>query len=124
MYPGLDLFTGQSHFWGSYPTTFLTEYVLGVRPTSPGYSQFLFAPLPGFKTDWVHGRIPTPIGIIYAAWGYNSNGKITMEIKAPLGVNGTIMPPFNGTYTMGNRSGISGNTTISGGADTVIILQE
>ncbi|KAM3065058.1 hypothetical protein ACMFMF_011370 [Clarireedia jacksonii] len=123
-YPGLDLFTGQSHFWGSYPTTFLTEYVLGARPTSPGYSHFLFAPLPGFKTDWVHGRIPTPRGIIYAAWGYNSNGQIIMEIKAPSGINGTIVPPFNGNYTLGTRSGVTGNTTFSGGGDSIMIIQE
>ncbi|KAJ6092456.1 hypothetical protein N7467_004425 [Penicillium canescens] len=57
-YPGLDLFTGMSHFSGSYPTVFLSEYVLGIRPTKPGYSTFLFAPLPGFKTEWVDGRVP------------------------------------------------------------------
>jgi hypothetical protein len=112
-----------SHFWGSYPTVFLSEYALGVRPTKPGYSTFLFAPLPGFKTEWVHGRVPTPAGIIYAAWGYNKQGKIVMEITAPSGLQGTLVPPFTGSYSVGSQKGQSGNYTIAGGA-TVLIVQE
>ncbi|KAH8685358.1 Six-hairpin glycosidase-like protein [Tricladium varicosporioides] len=122
-YPGLDLFTGQSHFWGSYPTTFLTEYVLGVRPTERGYNKFLFAPLSKFKTTWVHGRVPTPKGIIYAAWGYDSNGKINMEVTAPTGTNCTIVPAFNTTYTIGGQSGLSGSTTVGSG-ETVFLRED
>jgi hypothetical protein len=112
-----------SHFWGSYPTVFLSEYALGVRPTKPGYNTFLFAPLPGFKTKWVHGRVPTPSGIIYAAWGYNKQGKIVMEITAPSGLRGTLVPPFTGSYSVGSQKGQLGNYTITGGA-TVLIVQE
>jgi hypothetical protein len=112
-----------SHFWGSYPTVFLSEYALGVRPTKPGYSTFLFGPLPGFKTEWVHGRVPTPAGLIYAAWGYNKQGKIVMEITAPSGLQGTLVPPFKGSYSVGSQKGQSGHYTIAGGA-TVIIVQE
>lgn len=36
VYPGLDLFTADSHFWASYPTVFLIEGVLGVRPNAKG----------------------------------------------------------------------------------------
>ncbi|KAF7717908.1 Glycoside Hydrolase Family 78 protein [Penicillium ucsense] len=119
-YPGLDLFTGQTHFWGSYPTVFLSEYTLGVRPTQPGYEQFIFAPLPGFKTEWVHGRVPTPAGLIYAAWGYNRQGKIVMEITAPKNLHGTIVPPFAGQYTVGKERGRSGNYTFTGGERLIL----
>lgn len=112
-----------SHFWGSYPTVFLSEYALGLQPTKPGYSTYLFAPLPGFKTEWVHGRVPTPAGLIYAAWGYNKQGKIVMEITAPAGLQGTLVPPFAGSYSVGNQQRQSGNHIIAGGA-TVIIVQE
>ena len=123
-YPGLDLFTGDSHFWGSYPTVFLTEYVLGVRPVTPGYVQFLFAPLPGFKTEWVHGRVPTPAGTVHAAWGYNSAGKMVMEIDAPKGVTGTLVPPFSGSYTVSGSSQTTGNVTITGGNASIRITQK
>jgi hypothetical protein len=98
--------------------------VLGIRPTSSAYSKFLFAPLPGFKTTWVHGRVPTPKGLIYAAWGYNSDGKIIMEVTAPSGTNGTVLVPFNGTYSMAGKSGLLGNFVFSGGNGTIIIIQE
>lgn len=56
-HPGLELFTAQTHFWGSYPTVFLTEYALGVRATSAGYADFVFAPLSGFDVEWNVGRV-------------------------------------------------------------------
>ena len=115
-YPGLDLFTGQSHYWGAYSTAFLTEYALGVRPISVGYSQFLFAPLPSFKVEWVQGRVPTPHGLVYANWGYGSNGKIMMYITAPNGTQATIIPPFPGKWTCQGKSGQGGNVTVTGTA--------
>ncbi|KAJ5753780.1 uncharacterized protein N7511_007933 [Penicillium nucicola] len=120
-YPGIDLFTGLSHFWGSYPTVFLTEHVLGIRAASVGYKEFVFAPLTGFKTNWVQGRVPTPHGIIYAAWGYGSNGKIIMEIEAPKGVKGKLVPPFDGSYSIADRTGLIGNATVSGGVKVTIM---
>ena len=122
-YPGLDLFTGNSHFWGSYPTVFLTEYVLGVRPTKPAYEEYLFAPLSGFKTEWVHGRVPTPSGVIKAAWGYDSQGKMSMEIHAPRGLHGTLVPPFEGAYSAGDRQGLTGNFSIFGGKRFIIVQE-
>lgn len=41
-------------------TVFLTEYAPGIRPKVKAYSEFLFSPLPWFKTEWVQGRVPTP----------------------------------------------------------------
>ncbi|KAH7350663.1 catalytic activity: RhaA is able to hydrolyze alpha-1 [Rhexocercosporidium sp. MPI-PUGE-AT-0058] len=122
-YPGLDLFTGQSHFWGSGPTAFLTEHVLGVRPTVPGYSRFLFAPLPGFNTSWVHGVL-TPAGIIYAAWSTDSPGNVGLEINAPANTACIFVPPFNGAYTIGEKRGLSGNTTIPSGGVAFQISQD
>ncbi|KAJ5731986.1 hypothetical protein N7493_003467 [Penicillium malachiteum] len=119
-YAGLDLFSGISHFWGSYPTVFLMEYALGVRATKPGYQGFLFAPMPGFKTDWVQGRVPTPSGLILPAWGYNTEGKIVMEIEAPTGLYGTLVPPFDGEYWVDELQGQTGKLTFTGGKKMVI----
>ncbi|KAJ4138812.1 hypothetical protein NW768_002685 [Fusarium equiseti] len=121
-YPGLDLFSANSHFWGSYPTVFLTEYVLGVRPTKKGYLEFLFAPLPGFNTEWVHGRVPTPAGLIYAAWGYNSDGKIMMEIAIPKGLKGKVNPPFEGAYTLNGKNATSASDITGGQTITIVQL--
>lgn len=92
----------------------MTEYALGIRPSAVGYSRFVFAPLPGFKVEWVQGRVPTPHGLIYANWDYGSNGKIVMDITAPKGTQATIIPPFPGEWTCQGRSGQGGNVTITG----------
>ena len=123
-YPGLDLFTGGSHFWASMPNTFLTEYVLGVRPTAPGYSSFIFAPLPGFNSEWVQGRIPTPSGIIYAAWGMQENGKLIMQIEAPAGLTGNVLVPWSGTSRVGDETSTSGEIHVVGGSGSILITQE
>ncbi|KAH7129839.1 catalytic activity: RhaA is able to hydrolyze alpha-1 [Dactylonectria estremocensis] len=121
VYPGLDLFTANSHFWGSYPTVFLTEYVLGIRPTAKAYSKFLFAPLPGFTTEWVQGRVPTPSGLVYAAWGYNDRGKIVMEVTAPSGLSCTIIPPFEGAFTANGKSTRERSVTVAGGQKVTVV---
>jgi len=123
-YPGLDLFTGSSHFWASMPNAFLTEYVLGVRPTSPGYTKFVFEPLRGWNSEWISGRVPTPKGVIYAAWGVQENGKILMQIEAPAGVNGQVVVPWDGTSAVGNETGVTGEISVNGGSGAVIITEE
>ncbi|KAF7556572.1 hypothetical protein G7Z17_g1309 [Cylindrodendrum hubeiense] len=113
-YPGLDLFTANSHYWGSYPTVFLTEYVLGIRPTGKAYSDFLFSPLAGFKTEWVQGRVPTPAGLVFAAWGYNAQGKVVMEITIPAELRCTIIPPFEGQFSFNEQVTQNQSITVVG----------
>jgi len=96
--------------------------VLGIRATSPGFATYTFAPLPGFKSEWVHGRVPTPAGEILAAWGYESSGKLSMEVTAPAGLKGTVVVPFDGQYSVDGGSGQEGEVQIEGGK-TVRISQ-
>lgn len=60
-YPGNDLETALSHYWGGFPTAFFAEYVLGVRPTVPGFKEFVVAPLSDWPDEWVSGRIREPV---------------------------------------------------------------
>jgi len=123
LFPGNDLETAQSHFWGGFPTAFLTEYVLGVQPTKPGFVEFEVKPLADFATGWNEGRVPTPHGLIYTAWGYDTNGKIHMEITAPKGTTGTVCPPFSGSYSLNGKAGKSGTFIVKGGTGKVTVVQ-
>ncbi|ORY82403.1 Six-hairpin glycosidase-like protein [Leucosporidium creatinivorum] len=123
-YPGNDLQTALSHFWGGFPTAFLSEYVLGVQPITPGFKTFRVAPLSDWSGDWVHGRVPTPHGLIYVAWGYDANGKISMEITAPQGTTGYVSPPFSGSYSANGKTGQMGELVVKGGEGKVMIVQE
>lgn len=51
------------HAWGANPVYLFGKYLLGVKPTSPGYKSYLIEPsLAGL--DWIKGRVPTPNGNI------------------------------------------------------------
>ena len=51
------------HAWGANPVYLFGKYLLGVRPTSPGYRTYVVEPsLAGL--EWIKGKVPTPDGIM------------------------------------------------------------
>ena len=60
-------FTSMAHGWSTGAAPALTAYVLGVRPTSPGYATFDVDPHRG-DLGWAQGQVPTPHGPIRFAW--------------------------------------------------------
>ena len=51
------------HAWGASPIYLLGKYYLGVRPTSPGYKDYIVEPNLG-SLQWMQGSVPTPNGDI------------------------------------------------------------
>ncbi|WP_196486081.1 alpha-L-rhamnosidase C-terminal domain-containing protein [Burkholderia cepacia] len=87
--------TSLAHGWSSGPTGSLSKYVLGVRPVSAGFRQWLIKPQPG-NLKWVVGRVPTPYGSIGVKWGVGEQGAFSMEVTVPPGTSGAIaVPPTN-----------------------------
>jgi alpha-L-rhamnosidase len=55
------------HGWSAIPIYFYYSYVLGVRPTKPGFLEFVIdVEAPGFYQ--AKGTIPTPYGNIEVEW--------------------------------------------------------
>ncbi|GGD82352.1 alpha-L-rhamnosidase-related protein [Paenibacillus nasutitermitis] len=51
------------HAWGAAPIYLIGKYMLGVKPTEPGYSRYQVEPkLCGL--EWIEGKVPTPDGEI------------------------------------------------------------
>ncbi len=51
------------HAWGANPVYLFGKYLLGIKPTSPGYKTWMSEPsLAGM--EWIKGKVPTPGGII------------------------------------------------------------
>ena len=73
------------HGWASGPTSWLSEYVLGVQVVEPGCAKVHITPHLG-DLQWVEGSFPTPKGIITIRHEKTVDGKIKSEIKAPEGV--------------------------------------
>ncbi|HZC74314.1 MAG TPA: alpha-L-rhamnosidase C-terminal domain-containing protein [Jatrophihabitans sp.] len=94
---GLQLgsYTSLSHGWAAAPTTYLTNDVLGVTPTSAGFATFQVLPHPSGGPTWAEGRVPTPHGDITAAWKRSATS-FQLTVSAPAGTTGTVGVPAAG----------------------------
>lgn len=73
------------HGWASGPTSWLTQYVLGINVLEPGCKKIKIEPHLG-DLKWVEGTFPTPYGVVSVKHRKNENGKIITTYKAPKGV--------------------------------------
>lgn len=91
--PGFGPGTSLAHGWASGATADLSAYVLGVRPASAGFRQWVVQPHPG-SISWVEGDVPTPHGSIDVRWAQErSTGRLAMQVAAPPGTGGVISVP-------------------------------
>lgn len=91
---GLQLgsYSSLSHGWSAAPTSYLTNNVLGVTPTSGGFSTFSVLPHPEGGPRWAEGSVPTPHGDLNAAWTRDDRA-FTLAVTAPGGTSGTAGVP-------------------------------
>jgi hypothetical protein len=89
------------HAWGASPLYLLGKYFLGVRPTAPGYEEYIVEPHLG-DLEWMQGDVPTPFGLIHVEMDRHQ-----IKIRATGG---------RGTLIVGNRQ-------VSIEADRETILQ-
>jgi hypothetical protein len=93
--PQLGSYTSLSHGWAASPTSFLTNQVLGVAPTSGGFATFTVLPHPADGLSWAEGKVPTPRGDITAAWKRRGT-TFTLRVAAPGGTTATAGVPASG----------------------------
>ncbi len=73
------------HGWASGPTSWLSEYVLGIQPLAPGCARVRVDPQLG-DLAWAEGSYPTPHGPIKVRHDRHPDGSIRSQIDAPPGV--------------------------------------
>jgi alpha-L-rhamnosidase-like protein len=98
--PPVNSTPSYDHGWSSGAAPALTNYELGVMPTSPGFGTYLAEPHPG-DLRWARGTVPTPHGSIEFRWAY-VGGAITATVVSP--VPGTIALPADGSATLDGKS--------------------
>ncbi|KAJ8122811.1 hypothetical protein ONZ43_g1087 [Nemania bipapillata] len=90
--PGLGITTSLCHGWSAGPTAELSKYVLGARPTRPGWAEFKVAPLTlGLKA--AKGKVPTANGSIDVNWSFDDQGLLNVVVDASLGMRGKLYLP-------------------------------
>lgn len=65
-------YTSLTHPWSAGVTKWLSEEILGVKPTGPGFATFTIKPHLSSRVTWVRGAVPTPHGNIEASCDMNS----------------------------------------------------
>jgi len=70
---------------GSSVNWLLSSYVLGIRPTKPGFTEAVFDPHPG-DLQWAKGEVPTPHGVIKVEWKRGVDGRLVGQAIPPGGV--------------------------------------
>jgi hypothetical protein len=77
-----------SHGWSAGPTSYLSENVLGVRPTSGGFKTADIVPFLG-DLSWIKGDVPTPQGSIHVEAQRQSEGE-SIVVTVPSGVVASV----------------------------------
>jgi len=89
-----------SHGWSTGPTSFLSEYVLGVRSTSGGMKTVEIAPFLG-DLKWIDGAVPAPQGLIHLRASKIVGGQ-AVTLGLPLGVEAQIGLPGRTIFVDGH----------------------
>jgi hypothetical protein len=92
-----------SHAWGGTPLVQLSQRVLGVEPTEPGWRSIRLRPQP-LDLDWAQGVVPTPLGDISIRWERHGT-TVTLSASVPDGM-AVQAPDGRG----GTASGDAGNS--------------
>ncbi|EKD12592.1 alpha-L-rhamnosidase [Drepanopeziza brunnea f. sp. 'multigermtubi' MB_m1] len=122
--PYEDGFTSMAHGWGTGVVPALTNYVLGVMPSGPGFSTWAVKPIPG-DVRWAKGLVPTPKGPIKVSWNHNDAGLFYLQVTGPAGTRGVVSVPrgdktnsvyFDSQAVQGDTDKGYVNVAVEGGA--------
>jgi hypothetical protein len=80
-----------AHGWAGGPVAALSGYVLGIRPTAPGFSSWIVEPQVG-DLRFAQGQAPTPHGPIVSRWRHG-RGWFVLSAGGPSGTRGTVAVP-------------------------------
>jgi alpha-L-rhamnosidase len=83
-----------AHGWAGGPVPALSGYVLGIRPTAPGYRHWIVAPQTG-NLRFAQGQAPTPHGPVDSRW-QRTGRSFKLTVVGPRGTSGVVAVPLLG----------------------------
>lgn len=105
--PYQDGYTSMAHGWSTGIVPVMTNYVLGVTPTGPGFSTWQVRPVvdDGGVLSWARGVVPTPKGDIAVSWQKGNGTSLSLSVTGPAGTRGNVMVPVSGEDAVVLRNG-------------------
>ena len=93
-------YTSAAHGWSTGVLPVLSNYVLGVIPTAPGFNNWILKPVPAGGLDWARGQVPTPKGPFKVSWALQGiSAAFQMDIEVPGDTEGQVAVPVLPEYT-------------------------
>ncbi len=86
-------YTSFCHPWGGGVVNWLSEEVLGIKPTLPGFREFDVMPFPAVSVNQFKGSVPTPHGTIQVEMDVDQG---RLEVVVPEGLTARIGIPTLG----------------------------
>jgi hypothetical protein len=91
-----------AHVWSEGATVAATTGLLGLTPTSPGFSAWQLKPhASGSGLAWAQGSVPTPRGPFRTMWRISGDlhrpSGFRLDLSAPPGTSGAVFVPLYGT---------------------------
>jgi hypothetical protein len=80
------------HAWSSSPVYLLMQIVLGVQPTTPGWTKVRIKPFIG-DLDFARGTIPTPWGPLVIEWEKAGEDQLAVRLEVPEGLEAQFVSP-------------------------------
>ncbi|KAJ5991291.1 hypothetical protein N7499_011949 [Penicillium canescens] len=116
--PYEDGFTSMAHGWSTGIVPLMSNYVLGIKPTAPGFKTWQVCPvIDGGNLTWARGAVGTPSGPIKVRWEKGTDGSFALQIDTPKNTNGVICVPTGGSKGRVVMDGME----VDGNADVDII---
>ncbi len=111
-----DANTSMCHGWSAAPAMILPAYILGIRPTAPGYTKFVVQPNL-CDLEWAKGTVPTPAGPILVSWSLQdtAGALLNVSVSVPNGTEAAFIIPAGYVPTTHNNTPI-----FSGDQDLVL----
>lgn len=121
-------FTSMAHGWSTGIVPLMSNYVLGVTPTGPGFSTWRICPVVDGDLTWARGQVGTPFGPIQVHWKKHEHGLFHLEIDAPGNTSGIVCVPtghhgkfiVDGKPWMKHASGEGFEIETDGGKHTIV----
>jgi hypothetical protein len=87
------------HAWSASPLYHLTQWILGVVPTEPGWRRVTIQPIPG-KLEFARGVVPTPLGPLKVEWEQSEEDQLAVRIDVPEGMTAEFIGPLGESRTL------------------------
>jgi hypothetical protein len=87
------------HAWSASPLYYLSQWVLGVVPTEPGWKNIRIQPI-ATKLEFARGVVPSPFGPISIEWERSEDDQLAVHIQIPDGITAQFVGPLGEKRTL------------------------